>query len=133
MTNKEYEEFDYDKPKVVSKEINLAGDKANCNVCKEADEFFSSKATEADTLYNYNDMESTEGKRIAEEVEPSDSGNIPIPAIEYCKTVKESEDAEPEKICDYVTGFNKSDWDTKLNYKKANDVDDEIDDIFGKD
>lgn len=125
--NEEYE------PKIVSKEINLAGDRDNCNVCKESDEFFSSKAPEVGTTYNYSNMESEEGKRIRANIEPDKSGDIPIPVIEYCKTIQEDKDSEPKKVCDYLTGFNKNEWDSNLNYKKRNEVDDEIDEIFGDD
>lgn len=127
------EEYNPDKPKVVSQEISIAGDKENCNICKEADAFFAKNSVETGVKYTYNPMESSEGKRISSEVDANDKGNIPIPVIEYCKTVKEGEDAPPEKLCDYVTGFNKSDWDSKLNYKRQNEVDDEIDEIFGDD
>lgn len=126
------------KPKIIGKKISLAGDVDACGHCKEGDEFFKTKATTVggDTAYSYHHIESEEGKdiasNIAEEAE-ADDGIYPIPAIKYCKTVKEDEESEPEEICDYIQGFNKNDWDEQLNYKKKNTVDEEIDELFGED
>ena len=121
------------KPEIVSKTIKLAGDKDNCGHCAEGDKFFQEKAPEADFKYEYVSMESDLGKKITENVEPNDNGNVPIPVIEYCKTIKEDPQDAPREVCDYIEGFHKSDWDQKLNYKRENIVDDEIDEIFGND
>ena len=118
-----------DKPKVGKTTIRLAGDKDNCGVCKEGDEFFRDKASEAGATYQYYHIESEEGKKIAENVDSGPSGSIPIPAIEYCKEIKEGD--QTEQKCDYVEGFSKKDWDDKLNYKRPNDVDEEIEELFG--
>jgi hypothetical protein len=121
------------KPEIVSKTIKLAGDKDNCGHCAEGDKFFNEKSTEAGFKYQYVPMESDEGKKIADNVEANDNGNVPIPVIEYCKTIKEEPGDEPRQVCDYIEGFHKSDWDNRLNYKRENVVDDEIDEIFGND
>ena len=123
-------EDENEKPKVLGTKIRLAGDKENCGVCKEGDEFFREKATEAGAKYEYYHIESPEGKKIADNVGSGPNGSIPIPAIEYCKEIKDG-DTKEEK-CDYVEGFHKKDWDDRLNYKRPNDVDDEIDELFGE-
>lgn len=124
------EEEEENKPKLLGTRIRLAGDKDNCNICKTGDEFFSENAPKAGARYEYYHIESDKGKEIAENL-GSDSKNIPIPAIEYCKEVDEGEG--PREVCDYVEGFSKKDWDSKLNYVKRNDVDEELEELFGED
>lgn len=133
MNDEEQEQEQESKPEIVSKTIKLAGDKDNCGHCAEGDNFFREKASEADTKYQYVSMDSDLGKKIADNVEPNDNGNVPIPVIEYCKTIKEDPDDSPREVCDYIEGFSKNDWDNKLNYKRENIVDDEVDEIFGND
>ena len=118
-----------DKPKVVGKTIRLAGDVENCGHCKEGDNFFKETAKTAGANYEYYHIESDKGKQIADNLDAGPEGSIPIPAIEYCKTVENN--GEKEEKCDYVEGFSKSDWDSSLNYKKPNNVDEEIDELFG--
>lgn len=117
------------KPKIVNKTIRLAGDVENCGHCKEGDSFFKENATKADAKYEYYHIESDKGKQIADNLEAGPEGSLPIPAIEYCKTIEDG-DSKEEK-CDYVEGFEKKDWDDKLNYKRPNDVDEEIEELFG--
>ena len=118
-----------DKPKVVAKTIRLAGDVDSCGHCAEGDKFFKENAAKAGANYEYYHIESEKGKQIAENLDEGPEGSVPIPAIEYCKTIKDGDDTEEK--CDYVEGFSKSDWDSNLNYKKPNDVDEEIDELFG--
>lgn len=120
-----------EKPILLGTKIRLSGDKDNCGHCKEGDEFFSTKAPEAGAKYEYYHIETPKGKEIAENVGIDDDGNVPLPSIEYCKSVKEGDDVEEK--CDYISGFNKKDWDEKLNYRKPNSVDEELDEIFGED
>jgi intein/homing endonuclease len=98
--------------------------------CLEGDKFFSEYAPKTGANYQYYHIESDKGKQIAENLDAGPNGGIPIPAIEYCKTV-EDKGGEKKELCDYVEGFNKNDWSDKLDYKKPNDVDDEIDELFG--
>lgn len=128
MSNESNE--DENKPKVLGTKIRLAGDKENCGHCKEGDDFFTQKAKEAGATYEYYHIESDKGKQIAENVGEGPKGSVPIPAIEYCKEIKDGD--EVEEKCDYVEGFHKSDWDDKLNYKRPNDVDEEIEELFGE-
>jgi hypothetical protein len=121
-----------DKPKILGKTIRLAGDKDNCGHCKDGDEFFKEVAPKAGATYEYYHIESDKGKQIADNLDLGPGGSYPIPAIEYCKTVEDPEEGKKE-LCDYVEGFKKNDWDQNLNYKKPNDVDDEIDELFGED
>jgi hypothetical protein len=121
------------KPKVVEKNIRLAGDKDSCGHCLEGDKFFSEYAPKTGANYQYYHIESDKGKQIAENLDAGPNGGIPIPAIEYCKTVEDpTKGGEKKELCDYVEGFNKNDWSDKLDYKKPNDVDDEIDELFGE-
>jgi hypothetical protein len=119
-----------EKPKVLGKTIRLAGDKDSCGHCKDGDSFFTEWAPKTNTNYEYYHIESDKGKKIAENLDEGPNGGIPIPAIEYCKTVDDGK-GEKKELCDYVEGFKKNDWDQDLNYKKPNDVDDEIDELFG--
>lgn len=119
-----------DKPKVTNTTIRLAGDVDNCGHCKDGDTFFKENAPIAGANYEYYHIESDKGKAIADNLDAGPEGSLPIPAIEYCKTI-ENKDGEKDEKCDYVEGFSKSDWDSKLNYKKPNDVDEEIDELFG--
>ncbi len=120
-----------DKPKVVGKTIRLAGDVDNCGHCKDGDSFFKENAKTAGANYEYYHIESDKGKQIADNLDSGPEGSIPIPAIEYCKTVENN--GEKEEKCDYVEGFSKGDWDSNLNYKKPNNVDSEIEELFGDD
>ena len=124
------EDNNNDKPKVTNTTIRLAGDKENCGVCKDGDEFFRDNASKVGANYEDHHIESERGKDIAGNIEEGPNGTVPIPAIEYCKTI-DNKDGEKEEKCDYVEGFSKSDWDSNLNYKKPNDVDEEIDELFG--
>ena len=117
------------KPKLLGTTIRLSGDKDNCSHCKEADSFFTENAKDG-AKYEYHHIESEKGKQIADNL--NDDGNVPLPSIEYCKEIK-NEEGEKEEKCDYISGFNKKDWDSNLNYKRDNTVDDELDDIFGED
>jgi hypothetical protein len=128
MSNENNED---EKPKVVGKTIRLAGDVDNCGHCKEGDSFFKENAPKADAKYEYYHIESDKGKEIADNLDAGPKGSVPIPAIEYCKTIQEGDNKEEK--CDYVEGFSKNDWDDKLNYKRPNDVDEEIDELFGED
>src|SRR5215207_5044550 len=125
------EEEEEDKPKVLGTKIRLAGDKDNCGVCKEGDEFFTENASKAGAKYEYYHIESDKGKQIADNIGSGPNGTVPIPAIEYCKDIKDGDNVEEK--CDYVEGFSKKDWDSKLNYTKPNDVDEEIEELFGDD
>ena len=119
-----------DKPTKVSKPtIRMAGDIDNCGHCKESDSFFKENAPKAGANYEYYHVESDKGKAITDNLDAGPEGSVPIPAIEYCKTI--DKDGEKEEKCDYVEGFTKGDWDKSLNYKKANSVDSEIDELFG--
>ena len=120
-----------DKPKVTNTTIRLAGDKDNCGHCDEGDKFFKENAAKAGANYEYYHIESDKGKAIADNLDAGPEGSLPIPAIEYCKTIDNK--GEKEEKCDYVEGFSKSDWDDKLNYKRPNDVDEEIEELFGED
>lgn len=120
-----------DKPKVVGKTIRLAGDKDNCGYCEEGDKFFTEYAPKTGTNYEYYHIESEKGKEIADKFDDGPNGGKPIPAIEYCKTVEDPEEGKKE-LCDYVEGFKKGDWNQDtLDYKRPNDVDQEIEELFG--
>lgn len=121
---------DSNKPKVINKTIRLAGDKDNCGYCDEGNKFFEEYAPKTNTTYEYHHIDSDKGKEIASNLDEGPNGGVPIPAIEYCKTI--DNDGKQEEICDYVEGFKKNDWDTSsLNYKKPNEVDEELEELFG--
>ena len=117
------------KVKVGKPTIRLAGDVDNCGHCKEGDSFFKDTASKVGANYEYYHIESDKGREIADKLEAGPDDSLPIPAIEYCKTV--DKDGEKEEKCDYVEGFSKGDWDSNLNYKRPNNVDEEIEELFG--